>query len=109
MDRRSSMLDPTSPRESSSNIGTTPKGALDSISKRSFFKDMPTSTTNQKASRMDLSTPKGDLSGLPFGSNLHAKHNSVAQTPKVGGMGLDLSRMGNIEEADDQEEETARG
>ena len=70
-------MDPTSPRDSmaSSVVGTTPKGAIDSISKRSFFKDMPTSTTNQKAARMDLSTPKGDLSGgMSFtGGGSHGK------------------------------------
>ena len=47
MEPRSSMQDPTSPRESESMASiSTPKGALDAISRRSFFKEQPGSTTN---------------------------------------------------------------
>lgn len=62
MEPRSSMQDPMSPRESDSMsmVSLTPKG-MDAISRRSFFKEQPGSTTHAAGHRMDLGTPKGEF------------------------------------------------
>jgi hypothetical protein len=66
---------------------------------------MPTSTTNQAGKRMDLVTPKGaDKSS----GTLHEKRFSVAQTPKVGGVGIDLSSLAEVDEVEVEKEDTAR-
>lgn len=64
MEARSSMQDPMSPRESDSMTSFTPKGAIESRPRGSFFKEQPTSTTNQRSTvKMGLS-PAKDKDGL---------------------------------------------
>ena len=58
------MQDPMSPRESDSMTSFTPKGAIESRPRGSFFREQPTSTTNQRSTmKMEL-TPSKDLDGL---------------------------------------------
>lgn len=60
-DLKSSMHDPGSPRDSDSQMSMTPKSMMDSMSRRSFFKEQPGSTTHAGSNRMDLGTPKGEF------------------------------------------------
>lgn len=80
-----------------------------SSTKKSFFgnKEQPVSTTNAGGKKFDdMITPKGDIIQTPD----NRRSMAVAQTPKTGtGLPLDLTRLENVPEADDQDEDTARG
>lgn len=61
--------------------------------------------------RMDLATPKGEIKMFEEQeiSNQRRSQYVPAQTPKVGGVGsLDFSKIPGIDEADEQDEDTAR-
>ena len=88
------MQDPMSPRESDSMTSFTPKGAIESRPRGSFFREQPTSTTNQRSTmKMELTPPK-DLDGL---DKIGVQ---VPQTPKLNVGGLDMTKLSEIEEAD---------
>lgn len=49
---------------------------------------------------MDLPTPKGDIE--MFGKGTDSRISTLIQTPKTGSItGLDLTKLDNIDEADD--------
>lgn len=58
------MQDPMSPRESDSMSSFTPKGAIESRPRGSFFREQPTSTKNERSSMLMKPTPQKDLDGL---------------------------------------------